>query len=228
MALSGGSFTSGANGMPLLSHRGSGGGASGGGASGGDGAAPAVASRLGLRSSLPLELPLHGSPHSITSQAGQGPQRSGHSASVAGIVTGAGPVPRVRLSYSGVGFPVGAPHGAAAEGGPEGGPWPGASSTGLLAQVQGALHSEGNAPSSPAVNPSVPLSGLEALSATGLGDAISQLRNIRISAAGAPVVAAKDKSKKVEPGTCLRWGTMHVLRLGRASFCCFAVARWHR
>ncbi|KAG2450040.1 hypothetical protein HYH02_000144 [Chlamydomonas schloesseri] len=191
MALSGGSFTSGANGMPLQSHR-----ASGGGAAGADGAAPAVASRLGLRSSLPSELQLHGSPQSITSQAGQGPQRSGHSASVGGIVAGAGPAPRVRSSYSG----VGASHGAAAEGGPEGGPWPGASPTGLLAQVQGALHLEGTGPSSPAVNPSVPLSGLQALSTTGLGDAISQLRNIRMSAAGAPVVAAKEKPKKVEPG----------------------------
>ncbi|KAG2427978.1 hypothetical protein HXX76_011965 [Chlamydomonas incerta] len=199
VGLSGGSFSSGGNGMPLLSQRGGGAGTSGGGA-GADGAATAVASRLGMRSSLPSELALHGSPHSTHGAAGQGPQRSGHSVSVAGTMPGAGPVPRVRLSYSGVGPGAGATHGTATDGGGEGSMWPGAASIGLLAQLQGALHPEGSGPSPPAVNPSVPLSGLDALSATGLGDAISQLRNIRISAAGAPPQGAKEKPKKVEPG----------------------------
>ncbi|PNW82786.1 hypothetical protein CHLRE_06g294100v5 [Chlamydomonas reinhardtii] len=199
VALSGGSFSGGGNGMPLLSQRGGGAGPSGGGA-GADGAGTAVASRLGVRSSLPSELTLHGSPHSMTNAGGQGPQRSGHSVSVAGAMPGANPMPRVRLSYSGVGSSAGAAHGGGTEGGGEAGIWPSAASSGLLAQLHGALHPEGSGPVPPAVNTAVPLSGLDGLSATGLGDAISQLRNIRISAAGAPQPAVKEKPKKVEPG----------------------------
>lgn len=203
VALSGGSFSGGGNGMPLLSQRGGGAGPSGGGA-GADGAGTAVASRLGVRSSLPSELTLHGSPHSMTNAGGQGPQRSGHSVSVAGAMPGANPMPRVRLSYSGVGSSAGAAHGGGTEGGGEAGIWPSAASSGLLAQLHGALHPEGSGPVPPAVNTAVPLSGLDGLSATGLGDAISQLRNIRISAAGAPQPAVKEKPKKVEPGACMR------------------------
>ncbi|GIL80913.1 hypothetical protein Vretifemale_9892 [Volvox reticuliferus] len=48
------------------------------------------------------------------------------------------------------------------------------------------------------VNPAVPLSGLENLAGTGLGDAISQLRNIRMGAGSGG--AKESRERKVEPG----------------------------
>ncbi|KXZ49448.1 hypothetical protein GPECTOR_21g674 [Gonium pectorale] len=140
-----------------------------------------VAGRPGQRNSLPADL--HG---------GSGARSPG---------PGSFPVPR--MSYNGG-------YNGSGGGGGGGGPEVPHSPTppGLLLQLAD-LHSPssgGAASTLPGVNINVPLSGLDALATTGLGDAISQLRHIRMGGTGPPastvtsVAPGKHRESKVEPG----------------------------
>ncbi len=182
---------------------------------------PLPSVRLSSNASVSGELPspqlgLHGTPAvtTVTSTttvvaSPNGPHNPMHASPLRASVTGSpgasvplpSTTPHLRTSFSGN---ANGTSSASFTGG----------SGGILSQLAD-LHSGGGGGCSaaPAVNPAVPLSGLNNLAGTGLGDAISQLRGIRVTTekhhqhqlqqpvgAGARQLPSPARDKRPEPG----------------------------